>query len=189
MLGISGISGVVTSTTKAYKGVLWRYLTRRLKTGSQSAWSLWTLSRLFSEMIPFNRFHRISVKTLTLSQSEVSLPFIKANHNHLGELHACALTTAGEFCSGILLLRNFSPAEYRLIMKGFSVEYHRRGRSSAVARCEISEPRVEEIRDALTREGSLFVPMSVDLFDIDGAVLCTLQVKWQLKPWDSVARL
>ena len=70
------------------------------------------------------------------NQVRVSLPSRRANQNNLKGMHACAMATACEFCSGMAVLIHFDMADYRLIMNRLEVSYVRRpvpGDCTAVA--------------------------------------------------------
>src|SRR5690606_15410175 len=80
------------------------------------------LSKLLLYIIPFNRPHKFKIENLTETEAHVLLPFIRSNKNHLGTVHACSMATIGEYAAGLVLIKNFSIAENRLIMKKLDIE-------------------------------------------------------------------
>ena len=85
------------------------------------------LNTILRRTIPFNAPHRFSIVELSPESVAVQIPFVRVNQNHVRSLHACAMATAAEFASGLLLLQHAPSAHFRLIMKSLSVEYHYRG--------------------------------------------------------------
>ncbi len=75
----------------------------------------WWLNGLLRWMIPFNRPHGFKVTPLQAGGIRVDIPYWRINHNHIKGIHACALATAAEYCSGLALLEKLDAKQYRLI--------------------------------------------------------------------------
>ncbi|MEM7162734.1 MAG: DUF4442 domain-containing protein [Bacteroidota bacterium] len=103
-----------------------------LSQAEKSASGLRKLNFVMARAIPFNLPHRIKVQHISNEKVEALLPYRKRNLNHLKGLHAAALMTVGEYCSGIWLMKKMG-SNYRLIMKSIHVDYERQGKSSAIA--------------------------------------------------------
>lgn len=152
-----------------------------------SKFGLWKLNFLLLRFIPFNRPHRIRIKSLTRDRIEVSLPLIKNNKNHIKGLHACSMATAAEFSSGFLLMSKLDIKKYRLIMESIQVDYHYQGKSDATAIFWISEEEFQnKIVEVLIVEGKVSYTCSVELFDSQQKLLCTAKMNWQIKNWGKV---
>ncbi|MDQ3101069.1 MAG: DUF4442 domain-containing protein, partial [Bacteroidota bacterium] len=88
-----------------------------LKKARHSAISRWWLNMLLQWSIPFNAPHGFRVVPLIEGGMRVDIPFWRVNRNHIRGIHACALATAAEMCSGLSLLEHLDPGKYRLIMR------------------------------------------------------------------------
>ncbi|MEW6058253.1 MAG: DUF4442 domain-containing protein [Bdellovibrionota bacterium] len=145
------------------------------------------LNLLLPQVIPFNRPLGLKIRRLTPAHSEVEIPFRRSNKNHLGGLHACALTTVGEYAAGLLILKRIDPSRQRLVLKNLNVEFLKQGRAAAIAQVEWPEsaPRgIEELRgSAETQE----IKLQTIVFAKDGSVeLARVNTEWQIKPWSQV---
>ena len=145
------------------------------------------LNLLMRKMIPFNRPHRFSVEEITSERVVVRIPYRKSNLNHLKGIHACALTTASEYSSGLLILRHLGTADYRLIMKSLTSTYHYQGKEAINAIFELSEADVNsELIPKLEKEGVVDLTAEIKAFDLSGNHVCTTVCLWQIKTWDKV---
>ncbi|MCC7503423.1 MAG: DUF4442 domain-containing protein, partial [Flavobacteriales bacterium] len=64
--------------------------------GLSRAW----LNFILPWMIPFNRPHGFKVVPLPEGGISVYIPYWRINRNHIKGIHACAMATAAEMCSG-----------------------------------------------------------------------------------------
>lgn len=158
-----------------------------LVAAENSPWRRFLLNRVLWSGIPFNRPHRLYIESLHALEAVVRIPFRRSNKNHLKSLHACAMATAAEYASGLVLLRNLDPADYRLIMKTIQVDYHYQGRSTGKARCRIEADEINAIKRQLKDNGEPYVYCAITkVFDQEEEHLCTAQITWQIKPWSKV---
>ena len=162
-------------------------LSRYLQKAKTSPVHLWLLNHVLWRVIPFNRPHRLWVRKLTDYQLEIALPYRRKNMNHLRGLHACALATAAEYASGLLLISHLDPARYRLIMQRMELDYHYQGKSDGVARFELDEKWLEDaVRTPLQSVEKIVVTPEVNVYDAEAHHLLTARVHWQIKRWDKV---
>ncbi|MCB0767485.1 MAG: DUF4442 domain-containing protein [Flavobacteriales bacterium] len=152
-----------------------------------SAYSRWWLNRVLPFSIPFNRPHGFEVLPLRDGGISVRIPYWRVNRNHIKGIHACAIATASEMCSGLSVLEKLDPKQYRLIMRTLHVEYHYQAKKPALATCV---PSTEEIAQRvvmpLATEDSVDYGSTVEVRDVDGNHLATATVVWQVKPWSKV---
>ena len=148
---------------------------------------LFLLNQAFRFGIPFNISHAFNISKLDKGQSVVSIPKIKTNTNHLGTIHACAMATAGEFGSGILILKNFGAANVRLVLKSMNIDYQRQGTSKITATATLSDNETQDIRAKLDIDDKVFVDMKAELRDSKGEVVSTVRTTWQVKKWSAVS--
>lgn len=161
---------------------------RMLMTGPSGP-RLRALSVLLYHVVPFNRPHRVSLHSIGDTSIEVKIPLRRANMNHLRGMHACALATAGEYSTGLLLLRKIDPLEYRLIMKNISVSYTRQARSRVIARAELPDERLRaDILQPLEAGKEVDVTLLSVLTDTEGREVCSASVSWQIKSWSAVKK-
>lgn len=114
----------------------------------------------------------------------MEIPFRTLNRNHVRGLHACALATGAEYATGLLLVKNFSFAQYRLLMKRIEVQYLRQGRAKAYA---VASADAETLRNSVTpvlqQYGEAELQLEVKVIDSDGEALCEARIDWHLKDW------
>jgi acyl-coenzyme A thioesterase PaaI-like protein len=137
-------------------------------------------------LIPFNAPHGIKIKALARDAVTVALPFKRANKNHVGGLHACALATASEFATGVVLLQQLGD-NHRILMKALQMEYFYQGRSAALVEFRVDPAWIErEITSPLKSAESVVVEVTARVTDAAGNHLCTATVTWHVKRWDRV---
>lgn len=161
-------------------------LSTLLSKARSSRFSRWLLNMAINRSVPFNRPHGFKVEPMPEGGIRVNIPFWRINHNHIRGIHACAIATASEMCSGLSLLERLDPKEYRLIMRTLQVEYHYQAKQKAVAKCT---PTAAEIEGAIMRlkSGDATDFMStVEVHDAAGNHLATAAVTWQVKEWSKV---
>lgn len=157
-----------------------------IKAESNTFWK-WLLNRVLWKKVPFNKPHGFWVETLTSEEVIIKIPHKKVNHNHLGGIHACAMATASEYASGLLLLHALDMKMYRLIMQSISIEYHYQGKIEALTRFSFSRDSMEEkVIGPLKKQEKVFLPCVVETYDKQQNKLCTATVNWQLKKWSAV---
>ncbi len=136
--------------------------------------------------VPFNRPHRLFVRQVAENSIECSMPYAKRNFNHLNGMHACAIATLGEYCSGLSLLLYFKPELYRLIMKKIEVSYHYQGRSNLHSKCQVNPSDCENLLRQLSGVDTASQDMSTEIYDTDNNHIATVCTTWQVKPWSKV---
>jgi acyl-coenzyme A thioesterase PaaI-like protein len=160
----------------------------RLITGARtSGLQRWLLNTALSWRIPFNRPHGFRVEPLASGGIRVHVPYWRINRNHIRGIHACALATAAEFCSGLALLEVLDPRKYRLIMKTLHMDYHYQAKRDALAMYAPDRAMLEAQASRLQAgAGAMLHEALVELHDSAGAHLATGRITWQVKPWDQV---
>lgn len=150
------------------------------------AWH-WRLNFLLPWVIPFNRPHGFQVDPLPEGGIRVRIPDRRVNRNHIKGLHACALATAAEMCSGLSVLEHLDPKRYRLIMRSLHMEYHYQAKQGAAATCSPTAAEIEEqvVRPLATMDAVVH-SSTVYVHDQRGNHLATGTVIWQVKPWSKV---
>ena len=153
---------------------------------SESPISLKATEKLLSFGIPFNAPHGFKLRKLTSDQAQISVPFKRANKNHLGTVHACAIATLGEFPAGLLLIKRFSPAKYRVVMTRLEVDYHKHGVGELTGISQITDEQSSEIEAQLSAAGIGLIQMKTEISDKKGNVIASVATHWQLKAWKMV---
>lgn len=156
------------------------------KARMSGAWR-WRLNFLLPWAIPFNRPHGFKVVPLLAGGISVRIPYRRVNRNHINGIHACAIATASEMCSGLSVMEKLDPKQYRLIMRTLHMEYHYQAKQPAWAKCV---PSAEEIAERVVRplasEDSVDYTSTVEVHDESGNHLATAIVTWQVKEWSKV---
>lgn len=162
-------------------------LSKHLHAAQTGKWSLRKLNLILSVGIPFNKPHGIKISKVEPHAIETFIPLKRKNKNHINGIHACGLATTAEFCSGLVLLRNLNPENYRLIMQKIEVEYHYQAKHSCVARFEMDNEKFEnEILNPLKSSEVVFYTCQIPMHDMKGNHVCTAHTTWQIKPWSKV---
>lgn len=156
------------------------------KARTSSAWR-WRLNFILPWAIPFNQPHGFKVHPLPTGGISVRIPYWRVNRNHIKGIHACAIATASEMCSGLSVMEKLDPKRYRLIMRTLHMEYHYQAKQPAWAKCV---PTVEEIEERVVRplasNSAVDYSSTVEVHDDAGNHLATATVTWQVKEWSKV---
>jgi acyl-coenzyme A thioesterase PaaI-like protein len=152
-----------------------------------SGFTRWWLNLVLPYTIPFNRPHGFRVIPQPTGGIRVTIPYWRVNRNHIKGIHACALATAAEMCSGLSLLERLDPKKYRLIMRTLTMVYHYQAKQPAYATCIPTEAEFQEkaIIPLQTKDAIDFTS-TVELHDKSGNHLATGTVTWQVKEWSKV---
>src|SRR5690606_4598889 len=154
-----------------------------------STWYRRLLNLSLNRLVPFNKPHGFRVVELESYAVKVLLPYRKRNLNHIRGLHACALATVSEFSTGLVLISQLNPREYRLIMQRLEMDYHYQGRTDAYATFRISEEWLrDEILQPLESSDAVVTTRQVLVHDASGNHLTTGRVYWQIKKWSAVRK-
>jgi acyl-coenzyme A thioesterase PaaI-like protein len=163
------------------------HLPTLLTKARSSGFTRWWLNHALSWLIPFNRPHGFKVTPLPEGGIRVSIPNWRVNRNHIKGIHACALATAAEMCSGLSLLERLDPKKYRLIMRTLHMAYHYQAKQPAHATCVPTAAEIEEkVVGPLRSADSVDHTSVVELHDRSGNHLATGTVTWQVKEWSKV---
>jgi acyl-coenzyme A thioesterase PaaI-like protein len=143
----------------------------------------WSLNR----MIPFNKPHGFRILEIGDHHLRTLIPYRRKNFNHIRGLHACALATISEFTTGFLLVSKLDAKKYRLIMQRLEMDYHYQGKMDATATFTISEDWLnQQIYNPLKTQDAVVIICEVKIHDIQGNLLTTGKVYWQIKDWQKV---
>ena len=158
-----------------------------IRSARSSGISRWWLNTLLRWKIPFNQPHGFRVEPLPDGGIKVHIPYWRINRNHIRGIHACALATAAEYCSGLALLEHLDASKYRLIMKSLHMDYHYQAKANAHA---VFAPSGEEISgqviEPLNTSDAVLYTARVELHDVKENHLATGQITWQVKAWEKV---
>lgn len=147
------------------------------------------LNAVFRRILPFNVPHGIRVTSFGETEVRVALPDRRANRNHLNGMHACAIATACEFCSGLAVLAQFEMKEFRLIMNRLEMDYSRRPvRGACEARAHIAPDLKEQVLRLMaeSEDGAARFIMPSVLVDSSGQEVARAAVHWHVKAWEDV---
>ncbi len=162
-------------------------LSRLAKKAKISGLWLWMLNVLLAWVVPFNRPHRFKIVEIDDNLVRTAAPYRRSNHNHIRGIHACALATVAEFSAGFLLMQNFAPADYRLIMSRMDIEYKYQAKKRVVSESRLSREQIEhDILKPLETASSVDIKMRSDVVDDGGNLVAVAHTFWQIKRWDEV---
>lgn len=152
-----------------------------------SSFGLWKLNFGLAYMIPFNKPHRIKIKSIADDKVETIIPYKRKNFNHIKGIHACGMATAAEFASGFLLLTKLGAKQYRLIMESLHMEYVYQAKTDITAVFEIDDEWItEHVKHPLESQDAVMVKCEIKLFDTQNNHVATGHTNWQIKDWKKV---
>ena len=140
-----------------------------------------------ARMIPFNKPHGFKITELSDWSVKVSIPYKRVNFNHIKGIHACALATASEYSTGLVLLNRLNPKTYRIIMQKMEMNYHYQAKMDTVVSFEINQEWLDrEVITPLKSNDSVVINCEVVSHDVQENHLTTGNIFWQVKSWDKV---
>ncbi|MFZ1686608.1 MAG: DUF4442 domain-containing protein [Flavobacteriales bacterium] len=158
-----------------------------LRSARTSSWKRFLLNQGLNFTIPFNSPHGFKVIPQPEGGIRVRIPWWHVNRNHIRGMHACALATGSELCSGLSVLEHLDPKRYRLIMASLHMDYHKQAKSTAFAQCTPTAADVQAlVITPLATAESVRYTSTVEVHDALGTHVATGTVTWQVKEWDRV---
>lgn len=144
------------------------------------------LNGVFEKIIPFNQKMGINILRFSDEMIKVQLPYKKRNFNHIKGIHACALATLGEFCSGVLLTKAFPVSKYRPIMENLEATYYYQAKKKIEGVAKLSPEAKEKAMEEIKSGSKTTVAMTTEIFDVDNNHIATVKTNWQIKEWSQV---
>lgn len=123
------------------------------------------LSKAFGKVVPFVGTAGVYYEQVEPNQVVVSLNNTKAVQNHIGSVHAVAVTLLAETATGFVLALNL-PSDRILLIKSYSVNFYRplkKGQVAAIATLS-DEARLEILN---TPKGEMVIPCVIKDRDSD----------------------
>ncbi len=147
---INSIDNVDNVFTKLLRG------TRRLPARLQAT----LLTQIFSRIVPYVGTSGVFYDSITPNQVVVSLHNKRKVQNHIGTVHAVAVTLLAETATGFILALNL-PSDRVLLVKSYAINFYRplkKGQIAAVA--TLTDEQRQYILD--TPKGELQVPCVIE---------------------------
>ena len=135
----------------------------------------WLFSQAIGKMAPYTGTIGALVDELEPGYAKVLLKDRKKVRNHLRSVHAIALINLGEVTTGLATMSGM-PADARGILKGLSIDYHKKARGLLTAECRTEIPQTSE-RKIYEVEGKIF--------DTEGDCVATVTAQWLIGPMKS----
>lgn len=138
-------------------------VTKYLPAGARST----ILSKAFGKVVPYVGTTGVYYETVEPNQVVVSLNNSKAVQNHIGTVHAVAVTLLAETATGFILGLNL-PSDRILLIKSYSVNFYRplkKGQIAAIA--TLSDDQRLEILE--TPKGEMIIPCVINDRESDSA--------------------
>ena len=127
---------------------------------------------MLGRVVPYTGTIGARVEELRPGYARATLRDRRVVRNHLRSVHAIALMNLAELATGLSL--NFAlPADARSILKGLSIEYHKKARGTLTA--EANAP-------VLTDNAERDLTVETAIRDEAGEVVATAQAHWRIGP-------
>ena len=145
---------------------------KQWETWSQRPGGKWIFSKMLGRVVPYTGTIGARVEELRPGYARATLRDRRVVRNHLRSVHAIALMNLAELATGLSL--NFAlPADARSILKGLSIEYHKKARGTLTA--EANAP-------VLTDNAERDLTVETAIRDEAGEVVATAQAHWRIGP-------
>lgn len=118
------------------------------------------LTKAFGKIVPYVGTTGVYYETVEPSQVIVSLNNQKSVQNHIGSVHAVAVTLLAETATGFILGLNL-PSDRILLVKSYQVDFYRpikKGQIAAIA--TLTDAQRQHILD--TPKGEMVIPCVID---------------------------
>ena len=135
------------------------------------------VTQVVRKTVPFTDTASLVVEELTGSRVTVFVENRRRVRNHIGGLHAAAMTLAAETCSGFVVGMNV-PDSRMLLMKSLRVEFRKRCRGGLRAVATLTTEQLEQIRTLEKGE----VDVAVTATDASGSEPIRCEMLWAWVP-------
>jgi acyl-coenzyme A thioesterase PaaI-like protein len=135
------------------------------------------VTQVVRKTVPFTDTACLTVEELTGERVTVFLENRRRVRNHIGGLHAAAMTLAAETCSGFVVAMNVPDSRLPL-MKSLKVEFKKRCQGGLRATATLTAEQLEQIRTLEKGE----VEVAVAAVDASGAEPIRCQMIWAWVP-------
>jgi len=105
-------------------------------------------SLIMGRVIPFSAKSKFSIEKLEKGYMRVSLPYIKANMNHIKTHHALAMSELGELATGVCLAYSL-PKKSQVILKSLNTEYLKKGKGKLVVEAKFDLDKIKDRGDII----------------------------------------
>jgi acyl-coenzyme A thioesterase PaaI-like protein len=125
---------------------------------------------LFGAMVPYSSSIGATPLVIEPGYAKLAMRDRRALRNHLGSIHAVALTNLGELTSGLAMTTALPPG-VRGIVLSIESEYLKKARGTLVGEARVTVPTVSGDTDFEVR---------ADIRDAGGDVVARVRVHWRL---------
>lgn len=134
-------------------------------------------SLLIGKIVPFVGTARLSIDELTSTRAVVSIKNRRKVRNHIGGVHAAAVTLIAETASGFVVGVNL-PDDRVPVIKTMRIDFRKRSKGSMRAVAELTDEQVKTITGSERGE----LPVHVTVIDEEDKEPVTCEMVWAWTP-------
>ena len=133
----------------------------------------WLFNRLLGRAVPYSGSIHPRVLALAPGHAQVEIVERRALRQHLGSIHAIALTNLGELTSGLAMTAALPPT-VRGIVTGLSMDFFKKARGRITATADVTVP------PSVT--GPMEHQIEATMRNEAGETVAVIHVRWRLAP-------
>ncbi len=140
-----------------------------------------TLRTFLIEGNPYAKKTGVDLLEAEPRRVKLAFPCDSTNFNPFGSYHAGALFTFGETAAAALLAMTFDLTRFQMLVRNGSIRYLKQVRDEITVEASFPEQEAKKIEERLLSLGKLDVPMTVQMTNKVGEIVCEFSCSFYLR--------